>query len=149
MTICRLTIPEHIQDVMRFTEECTDAQLEKAHREFRIAAEQLGLTTTDQLTVLGYEQLKQVDWGTVRQAVGQVHCLLPDCSQYMSVSGNPFDLPPGQPQNNPVNIPGFIYFVIVCLAVFFTAQAYDLDLSKLRSLLNRNGKRTWWGVAAS
>jgi hypothetical protein len=138
---CRLIIPEHIEGTLVF-KDCDRDQVVKAHKEFQVAAQQLGLNSPDQLTGLGYEQLKQIDWGTVRQAVDQVHCLLPDCSQYMAVSGNPFDLPPNQPQNNPVNIPGFIYFVIVCLAVYFTAQAYDLDLSKLRSLLNRNGKRT-------
>jgi hypothetical protein len=139
-TSCRLIIHEHIQSDLVF-KDCDRSQVIEVQAQFTKAAQAVGLTTPDQLNTLGYDQLKQVDWKTVQQAVDHVHCLLPDCEQYMSVGGNPFDIQPKGPLDNPVHIPGFIYFVIFCLAVFFTAQAYDFDLTKLRSLLKRNGKR--------
>lgn len=142
---CVFTIPEDIRSSPVFSAGCDPSQVQKAHEEIREAAKAVGLVSPDQLPLLGFEQLKQVDWDTVRQAVDHVQCLLPDCDQYISttVSGNPFDVSStAKPFDNPVNIPGFVYFIIVCLAVYFTARSYDIDLNKLRSLLKRNGKRT-------
>ena len=141
---CVLTIREDIQSSPVFSAGCDLSQVQKAHKEITDAAKAIGLVSSDQLPLLGYEQLKQVDWATVRQAVDHVQCLLPDCKQYISesISGNPFDVTPTtKPFDNPVHIPNFVYVVIVCLAIYFTAQAYDFDLTKLRSLLKRNGKR--------
>ena len=139
---CILQIGEDLNSQLVFSPSCSDEVIQAVHSQFQTAAKSVGLYGVDQLETLGWQQLKAINWQTVRESVDLIECLLPDCAnqiQFELQPTNPFETNPNKPSflDRPVDIPNWIYLVIFVVAIYYVSKAYDIDLNKLKAFFTK------------